>query len=411
MPTHTFCICGDGKTKTASAKQPEFDAAENFYQQAVNLDPKFALAHARLSMMISRNHRAEGKIRAREEADYALRLQPELGEGRLALAYYFQRCESDFDQALHELGQSAALLPNSSEVARAMGKIHRSQRKWREALNDFERAAKLDPDNTQLLHYDVALMYRMVRNWPAALRARTRLRAALEKQNMPMIADTGAAIDEFYATSSLASFRNLLTLMQTDKDVDPNELNLVRCDLAMMERNYSVAEEALEKVPAEFLTRIEFPSKLAMQAMIQFARHDPPARIAAALAPELKNAQDDVAKSGNGFENHSRLGLLLAFVGKKEDAIREGVRGAELANPREKDYALAGLALIYALTNKADDAVNLIEALLTRPGPIDGGAFESMALADLRLRPQWDSLRSNPRFKKLIAGQEPKTIY
>jgi serine/threonine protein kinase/Tfp pilus assembly protein PilF len=393
------------------AKQPEFDAAENFYQQAVNLDPKFALALARLSMMISRNHREEGKIKAREEANYALWLQPELGEARLALAYYFQRCESDFDQALHELGQAAALLPNSSEVARAMGKIHRSQRKWREALNDFERAAKLDPDNTQLLHYDVALMYRTVRNWPAALRARTRLKAALEKQNMPMIADIGAAIDEFYATSSLAPFRNLLALMPTDKDVDPNELNLVRYELAMMERNYSVAEEALEKVPAEFLTRIEFPSKFEMQAMIQFVRHDPPARIAAALAPELKSAQDDVAKSANRFENHSRLGVLLAFVGKKEDAIREGLRGAELANPREKDYALAVLALIYALTNKADEAVNLIEALLTRPGPIDGGALESMAMADIRLRPQWDSLRSNPRFKQLIEGSEPKTIY
>jgi TolB-like protein len=393
------------------AKQPEYDAAEKFYQQAVDLDPKFALAHARLSMMVSRNHGKEGRTKAREEADIALRLQPDLGEGRLALAYYFQRCQLDFDQGLHELGQASALLPNSSEVARAMGKIHRSQRKWREALDDFERAARLDPDNTQLLHYDVALMYRAVRNWPAALRARTRLKAALEKQNMPMIADTGAAIDEFYATSSLAPFRNLLTLMPADKDVGPNEFNLVRHDVAMMERNYPVAEEALAKVPAEFLSHIEFPSKSSMQAMIQFARHDAITRIAATLAPDLKSAQDDLAKSADAFENHSWLGVLFAFVGKKEDAIREGLRGAELASPREKDYALAKLALIYALTNKAEEAVDLIGPLLTRPGPIDGGDFESMAMADLRLRPQWDSLRSNARFKKLVAGPEPVTVY
>jgi serine/threonine protein kinase/Flp pilus assembly protein TadD len=393
------------------AKQPEFDAAENFYQQAVNLDPKFALAHARLSMMVSRNHREEGKIKAREEADSALRLQPDLGEGRLALAYYFQRCESDFDQAMHELGQASALLPNSSEVARAMGKIYRSQRKWREALDNFERAARLDPDNTQLLHYDVALTYRAVRNWPAALRARTRLKAALEKQNMPTVADTGAAIDEFYATSSLAPFRNLLTLMPTDKEVDPNEFNLVRYDVAMMERNYPVAEEALEKVPAEFLIRIDFPPKSLMQALIQFVRRDPPGRIGATLAADSKKAQDDLAKSADAFENHLRLGVLFSFVGKKDDAIREGLRGVDLANPREKDYALANLALIYALTGKPDEAVRLIEPLLTRPGPIDGGAFESMTVADLRLRPQWDSLRSNPRFKKILAGPEPQTIY
>ena len=33
----------------------------------------------------------------------------------------------------------------------------------------------------------------------------------------------------------------------------------------------------------------------------------------------------------------------------------------------------------------------------------------SITLAELRLRWEWDSLRSNPRFQKILAGPEPKT--
>ena len=100
----------------------------------------------------------------------------------------------------------------------------------------------------------------------------------------------------------------------------------------------------------------------------------------------------------------------MAFAGKKEDAIREGLRGAELANPRVKDYALAKLALIYTHTDKAEEATKLLETLLTRPGLV-GDPILSITLADLRFDPLWDPLRNNARFKRLVAGPEPVTVY
>ena len=393
------------------AKQPEYDAAEKFYQQAVDLDPEFALAHASLSGMVSFNHRREGKDKARAEAQTALRLQPELGEGHLAMADYFRRCEADFDQSLYELSLASAFLPNSPDVARATGRIHLSQRKWREALEDFERAARLDPDNAQLLHYDLALTYRDARNWSAALRARTRLSAVLEKQKIPDIGNVGRAIDEFYATSSVTPMRNSLNLIEADKETEPNDLNLIRYVVTMLERNYPAAEQALTRVPPEFLVRLEFPSKTTLQAMIQLARREPAERIAATLTPDLKKAQEEVAKTADDWDRHSSLGVLLALAGRKEDAIREGLRGAELANPRFKDPALANLAFIYARTDKADEAVKLLETLLTRPGLVNTTGIVSITLADLRLQPQWDPLRNNAQFKKLVAGPEPVTVY
>ena len=141
------------------------------------------------------------------------------------------------------------------------------------------------------------------------------------------------------------------------------------------------------------------------------ARREPAERIAATLTPDLKKAQEEVAKNADDWDRHSSLRVLLALAGRKEDAIREGLRGAELANPRFKDPALANLAFIYARTDKADEAVKLLETLLTRPGLVNTTGIVSITLADLRLQPQWDPLRNNAQFKKLVAGPEPVTVY
>ena len=72
----------------------------------------------------------------------------------------------------------------------------------------------------------------------------------------------------------------------------------------------------------------------------------------------------------------------------------------------------ANLALVYALVGEQDEAITLIERLLTTPGPVQGlDCPQNITLADLRLRWEWDSLRTNPRFQKILAGPEPKTVY
>ncbi|MBA3544092.1 MAG: hypothetical protein H0T83_06610, partial [Chthoniobacterales bacterium] len=55
---------------------------------------------------------------------------------------------------------------------------------------------------------------------------------------------------------------------------------------------------------------------------------------------------------------------------------------------------------------------SLIERLLPTPGPVEWPDFPgNITLADLRLRPEWDSLRNEPRFQKILAAPEPKTVY
>ena len=116
-------------------------------------------------------------------------------------------------------------------------------------------------------------------------------------------------------------------------------------------------------------------------------------------------------------DRHADLGLLYAYMQRKEDAIREGRRAVEL-EPESHDAfhgaaRAAMLALVYALTGEQDQAITLIERLLSTPGPVGNtsNASSNITLADLRLRWEWDSLRSNPRFQKILAGPEPKTVY
>jgi tetratricopeptide (TPR) repeat protein len=107
----------------------------------------------------------------------------------------------------------------------------------------------------------------------------------------------------------------------------------------------------------------------------------------------------------NSAERHANLGLCYAFMGRKGDAIREGRRAVEL-KPESKD-AYDGaimncyLALIYARVSENDLAIPLIERLLRTPGAVDSVNY-SMTVNDLKFRWEWDPLRNDPRFQKLM---------
>jgi len=111
----------------------------------------------------------------------------------------------------------------------------------------------------------------------------------------------------------------------------------------------------------------------------------------------------------------AQLGLLYAFLGHKEEALRQGQRAVEIL-PESKDAFYGSClsafsALIYARSHETDKALLLIERLLTIPGPVSQVFDASITINDLRLRWQWDPLRGEERFVKLLASPEPQTNY
>ncbi len=101
----------------------------------------------------------------------------------------------------------------------------------------------------------------------------------------------------------------------------------------------------------------------------------------------------------NNAQQHALLGLSLAYLGRKEEAIREGLRAVELA-PLSKDafsgpYLQILLARIYTLAGMPDKAIDLLEPLLGIPAFISGPW--------IAINPYFEPLRQNPRFQKLVA--------
>jgi TolB-like protein/Tfp pilus assembly protein PilF len=395
-----------------AASREDGIAADQLYTQAIALDPTFALAVARASIHNSRMYSVGGdptrKAKARAQAEEALRLSPALGEAHLALALCFYRIDKNYEAALQELSKAAATSPNDPEILDFTGGIYLHQGHWREALANFLRAQELDPNNpyADKQDRDIAGTYVALRDWPAAAAALQRLRQiAPENEPDNVDAQVGLAYVEFFRTGNLAAGKEILHKIPAG--LDPNAgVTMARWDFSMLERDFAAAEKILAEYPSE-----EFPPPMRtpknyFQGLTALARGD------AALAQTLfENARPSYEL---GVQNHpddprflARIAMLYAYLGRKGEAIRASRRAVELV-PQSKDAAEApgfeeSLAGVYACTGEADQAIALIEQLLTKPG--------GLILAELRLHWQWDPLRTNPRFKKILAGPEPKTIY
>src|SRR5438876_335064 len=151
-------------------------AAQKYLKEAVRLDPKFALAWAHLSIVDSRNYRQQSlqptvalREEARQAAETALTLQPNLGEAVLAKGSYYYFCLKDYDTAVRYFEQARQLLPNSSRIPESLAYLERRRGQWDRSESYFNEAEKLDPRNIYLLTQH-AYTYICLRRFPEALR-------------------------------------------------------------------------------------------------------------------------------------------------------------------------------------------------------------------------------------------------
>jgi tetratricopeptide (TPR) repeat protein len=183
------------------------------------------------------------------------------------------------------------------------------------------------------------------------------------------------------------------------------------CSWTWSERDYAAAKRILEESSRSEISYM--PSGLipknVLEGCVYLAQGD---TTGATRNFELARPIFEMAvrESPNSAIGHANLGWLYAFMGRKDDAIREGRRAVEL-KPESKD-AVDGaimncyLALIYARFGENDLAIPLIARLLRTPGAVDSADY-SITMNDLKYRWEWDPIRSDPRFNKLIAGNEP----
>src|SRR5213593_3494041 len=150
--------------------------AQKYLREAVRLDPKFALSWALLSYVDAASYRNQAlqptvalREEARQAAETALTLQPNLGEAVLAKGYYHYSCLRDYDTAVRYFEQARRLLPNSSRLLESLAYLERRRGQWDRSESYLNEAERLDPLNVGLLTSQ-AETYMLLRRFPEALR-------------------------------------------------------------------------------------------------------------------------------------------------------------------------------------------------------------------------------------------------
>src|SRR5438874_6781017 len=373
--------------------------AEELFEQAIKLDPKFAAAFAGLSMVESSIYHSFEPTPARREkarlnADESLRLQPDLPEGHLALGFSYYYGDRDYERARAEFEIAKRDLPNEAEAYMAIGAIQRRQGKWAESNTNLEKAAALDPKNLSIL-FNLAYSYMALRNFEASEKTLDRA-IAVAPQSFVTV-----GLKAYLAVVSRGDLTGAeRQIFSLPADLDSNGLvTWARSWVLMLQRKFPEAFAVVQKFPGETLIIEGAPPlpKAFLEGTIQLLQGDKekaqPALEHAHLVSEqlLREAPDDAAR-------HAQHGLILAALGRKQEAIAEGKRAVELL-PESQDAfdgpkCIASLAQIYAWTGESDEAFRLIDHLLGFPN--------GLAISMLKLDPVWDPLRKDPRFQALI---------
>ncbi len=379
--------------------------AEQLYQRAVQLDPDFALAYARLGHLQSwiyqtHDKTAPRKQRARELSERALALQPDLPEAHLALGYSYYYGERDYNRALAEFGVAQRGLPNDASVYMAIAAIQRRQGNWRECTANFEKAAQLSPKDAWILQ-NLGLTYEATRDYAAADRM---YRRATEIEPETLAPHTLVMrlqiIWKGDLEASEAVLANLPPKAQAEREVMMGWVNL-----RVLQRRYHDAIALLDQLPRE---KVDAEPSLHEADLIYLGMLHQVNGDAAAARPVLEKArqqlQQKIAAMPDYAKLYGSLSHVLAYLGDTAGTVAAAERAMQLL-PESVDAfdgpMIATMAAqAYATVGESDRAFALIEHLLAIPN--------GLSVPTLRLDPMWDPLRDDPRFEQLLVTHAPR---
>jgi tetratricopeptide (TPR) repeat protein len=309
-------------------------------------------------------------------------------------------CYHDYDRARDELTLAQKSLPNDPLPFQLAGYIDRRQGRWPESIKNLERAIELDPQNPAFLE-QIARSYECLRRYADAERALDRA-IALVPQDAAMRARR-AEIELHWHADARPLMSTIQAIIAKDSGQAKNIAELW-LNGSLSERDFDGALRVLAALPIDGCHQetILFPRSWC-EGIVARMRGDTASARAAFTSARNKMAKL-VREQPSYAEALCALGMADAALGRKEDAIREGRRAAELL-PVAKD-AIVGpllvqnLALIYAWTGEKDLALEQLSIAAKLPGYLSYG--------QLRLHPDWDPLRGDPRFDKIVASLAPK---
>jgi TolB-like protein/Tfp pilus assembly protein PilF len=368
------------------------------YAEAVRLDPQFALAWARLAVARSQLYfngvdpETNSGAVVKEAADRAISLQPELGEAWLAQGVYRYRVLRDFKGALRSYEEALRRLPNSAFVLEQMAHLERRLGQFDVAQKHYEAAAQLDPRNIGIL-LTLADTFGTLRRFDEA-------RAVLD-HILEISPGNGAALgskaESFQAQGRLNEAAEVLAKAGHSQD---EHLMGTRVLQLYEERRFDAAIAQIQQ---------NMPAALANDPRIQtllgycqkFVGKDDEARATFTRAAAVMKPTPDSVVAVDARNLPCYLAWVYAGLGDKEKALEQARRAVADydSDAIVKPFAETSLAIVEAQLGDIDSAIAALPHLLEVPNGETPG--------DLRMSPNWDPLRNDPRFQKLCE-EKPK---
>jgi serine/threonine-protein kinase len=381
--------------KRIDASEEDNLMAINLFERAISLDTTFALAYVNLSESHWRlyhfyHYPEENLSKSRDAAQKALELRPDLPESHLAMGLYHYGLK-EYDKALEEMEIASQISPNNIAVLKGIAYVQRRRGNFETAVENLEKALELDPQDMELIGA-IGEIYIPLRDYQKA--------NAYFDRVISLAPDHIGSYD--YKAWNYVYWKGDLEKARETLKQMPVKANWSLAHIDLLDRNFQLALDRYTSIQATAFDNqiMYFPTALAIatiyehmgQLELSHAFYDSAQSL---LEAKLKNQPDD-------NRIYSSLGIAYAGLDLKEEAIHAGEYAIQLM-PVSQDAMIGPLrvvdmAYIYANVGEYDDAIDLLEYLLSIPCEV------SVSL--LRLDPKWDPLRDHPRFQKLIAEQE-----